>query len=139
MKIWLDGALQDAESARVSVFDHGLTVGDGVFETIKAERGRAFALTRHLERLTTSARGLGLPDPDLDEVRRGCEAVMAANPMALGRLRLTYTGGVSRSARTAATPVPPWSSRCPRPSAAPTPPPPSPSRGPVTNAARSPA
>ncbi|QHC22125.1 aminotransferase class IV [Streptomyces sp. GS7] len=95
MKIWLDGGLRDAEAARVSVFDHGLTVGDGVFETIKADHGRAFALTRHLERLTTSARGLGLPDPDLDEVRRGCEAVLDANPMALGRLRITYTGGVS--------------------------------------------
>ncbi|MFC6065653.1 aminotransferase class IV [Streptomyces ochraceiscleroticus] len=95
MKIWLDGELRDADSARVSVFDHGLTVGDGVFETLKAENGRAFALTRHLHRLTSSARGLGLPDPDLDEVRRACDAVLAANPMPLGRLRITYTGGHS--------------------------------------------
>ncbi|MFD7625809.1 aminotransferase class IV [Streptomyces sp. NPDC059851] len=95
MMIWLDGALRDAESARVSVFDHGLTVGDGVFETLKAEGGRVFALTRHVERLTRSARGLGLPDPDPDEVRRACEAVLGANPMPLGRLRITYTGGLS--------------------------------------------
>lgn len=95
MKIWLDGQLRDADGARVSVFDHGLTVGDGVFETLKAEEGRAFALTRHLQRLTASARGLGLPDPDLDEVRRACEAVLAANPVPLGRLRVTYTGGRS--------------------------------------------
>ncbi|MFJ6073159.1 aminotransferase class IV [Streptomyces sp. NPDC093065] len=93
MKIWLDGGLQDTEAARVSVFDHGLTVGDGIFETVKAVDGRPFALTRHLERLTRSARGLGLPDPDLDEVRRACAAVVEANPMALGRLRITYTGG----------------------------------------------
>ena len=93
MKIWLDGGLQDIESARVSVFDHGLTVGDGIFETVKATDGKTFALTRHLDRLTRSARGLGLPDPDLDEVRRGCAAVLAANPMPLGRLRITYTGG----------------------------------------------
>ncbi|MEW1772513.1 aminodeoxychorismate lyase [Streptomyces sp. NPDC086777] len=93
MKIWLDGGLQDVESARVSVFDHGLTVGDGIFETVKATGGRPFALTRHLDRLTRSARGLGLPDPDHDEVRRACAAVLAANPMALGRLRITYTGG----------------------------------------------
>ncbi|MFF3986979.1 aminotransferase class IV [Streptomyces sp. NPDC001797] len=93
MKIWLDGGLQDVESARVSVFDHGLTVGDGIFETVKATEGRPFALTRHLDRLTRSARGLGLPDPDHDEVRRACEAVLAANPMELGRLRITYTGG----------------------------------------------
>src|SRR5690606_40198737 len=62
------------ESARVSVLDHGLTVGDGIFETVKAVDGRPFALTRHLDRLTRSARGLGLPDPDLDEVRRACAA-----------------------------------------------------------------
>ncbi|OIJ66671.1 aminotransferase class IV [Streptomyces mangrovisoli] len=93
MRIWLDGGLRDLETARVSVFDHGLTVGDGIFETVKAVDGRPFALTRHLDRLTTSARGLGLPDPDLDEVRRACAAVLEANPMPLGRLRITYTGG----------------------------------------------
>ena len=61
MKIWLDGALRDAVTAQVSVLDHGLTVGDGVFETVKTVDGRAFALTRHLDRLARSARGLGLP------------------------------------------------------------------------------
>jgi branched-chain amino acid aminotransferase len=93
MRIWLDGALRDLESARVSVLDHGLTVGDGVFETVKAVDGMPFALTRHLHRLTRSARGLGLPDPDLDEVRRACTAVLEADPVPLGRLRITYTGG----------------------------------------------
>ncbi|MFF1512123.1 aminotransferase class IV [Streptomyces sp. NPDC058326] len=95
MKLWVNGGLRDAETALVSVLDHGLTVGDGVFETVKAERGGTFALTLHLERLTRSARGLGLPDPDLDEVRRACAAVLEANPMELGRLRITYTGGLS--------------------------------------------
>lgn len=95
MKIWLDGALQEHDEARVSVLDHGLTVGDGVFETVKTVEGRAFALTRHLGRLARSARGLGLPEPDLDEVRRACAAVIEANPVALGRLRITYTGGIS--------------------------------------------
>ncbi|MGP2436421.1 aminotransferase class IV [Streptomyces sp. JW3] len=93
MRIWLDGGLREAESARVSAFDHGLTVGDGVFETVKAVDGRPFALTRHLDRLARSARGLGLPEPDLDEVRRACAAVLEANPMPLGRLRITCTGG----------------------------------------------
>ncbi|MEV6381274.1 aminodeoxychorismate lyase [Streptomyces sp. NPDC051773] len=95
MKIWLDGGLQDIDSARVSVLDHGLTVGDGVFETVKTVEGRPFALTRHLDRLTLSARGLGLPEPDLDEVRRACHAVLEAEPVPLGRLRITYTGGLS--------------------------------------------
>ncbi|GGX48752.1 aminotransferase class IV [Streptomyces fructofermentans] len=93
MKLWLDGGLQDIESARVSVFDHGLTVGDGVFETVKAVDGRPFALTRHLDRLARSASGLGLPEPDRDEVRRACAAVLEAVPVPLGRLRITYTGG----------------------------------------------
>ncbi|MFG2619680.1 aminotransferase class IV [Streptomyces sp. NPDC048507] len=95
MRIWLDGTLRDARDARVSVLDHGLTVGDGVFETLKAKDGTLFALTRHLDRLTRSARGLGLPDPDLDEVRRACAAVLEANPVPLGRLRITYTAGPS--------------------------------------------
>src|SRR5215472_9663238 len=72
-----------------------MTVGDGVFETVKAVDGRAFALQRHLDRLERSARGLGLPAPDRAEVERGCAAVLEANPVALGRLRITYTGGVA--------------------------------------------
>ncbi|MEU2157525.1 aminodeoxychorismate lyase [Streptomyces sp. NPDC019396] len=95
MRIWVNGGLRDAGTALVSVLDHGITVGDGVFETVKATEGRLFALTQHLDRLTRSARGLGLPDPDLDEVRRACDAVIEANPVALGRLRITYTGGLS--------------------------------------------
>ncbi|WP_062216248.1 aminotransferase class IV [Streptomyces sp. NBRC 109706] len=91
--IWLDGELRDADSARVSVFDHGLTVGDGVFETLKTERGRPFALSRHLDRLAVSAAGLGLPEPDRDEVRRAARAVLDAVPLERGRLRVTYTGG----------------------------------------------
>ncbi|WP_354382668.1 aminodeoxychorismate lyase [Streptomyces sp. PvR034] len=95
--VWIDGALCAAGSAAVSVFDHGLTVGDGVFESLKVEGGRPFALTRHLDRLTRSARGLGLGDPDLDEVRRACAAVLEAGSgaVASGRLRITYTAGPS--------------------------------------------
>lgn len=95
MKLWVNGGLRDADEAWVSVLDHGLTVGDGIFETVKAVHGQLFALTRHLDRLTRSALGLGLPEPDHDEVRRACAAVLDANPMELGRLRITYTGGLS--------------------------------------------
>lgn len=95
MRIWVDGGLRDTADATVSVLDHGLTVGDGVFETLKATGGQAFALTRHLRRLARSARGMGLPEPDADEVARACEAVLAANPMPHARLRVTYTGGPS--------------------------------------------
>lgn len=95
MSIWVDGGLRDEDAATVSVLDHGLTVGDGVFETLKAVDGTAFAMDRHLRRLARSAQGLGLPEPDLDEVRRACAAVLADNPVPLGRLRITYTGGTS--------------------------------------------
>jgi branched-chain amino acid aminotransferase len=95
MKIWVNGGLRTTDEALVSVFDHGLTVGDGVFETLKTVAGRPFALTRHLDRLARSAAGLGLPEPDLDEVRGACTAVLDATPMPFGRLRITYTGGLS--------------------------------------------
>ncbi|MCD0481253.1 aminodeoxychorismate lyase [Streptacidiphilus sp. ASG 303] len=93
--IWVNGSLADPAEAAVSVLDHGLTVGDGVFETLKAVDGRAFAVTRHLDRLARSAAGLGLPEPDQDLVRRACDEVLRAQPMPLGRLRITYTGGLS--------------------------------------------
>lgn len=95
MRIWVNGELGDATSAVVSALDHGLTVGDGAFETVKVVEGRAFAMDRHIERLARSARGLGLPEPDPAEVRRATGAVIAADPMPLARLRITYTGGVS--------------------------------------------
>jgi branched-chain amino acid aminotransferase len=95
MRIWLNGALLDGEAA-VSPLDHGLTTGDGVFETIKIENGRPFAVRRHLERLVRSAVGLGLPTPDVTAIEGGIDAVVAADPgIPFGRLRITYTGGVS--------------------------------------------
>jgi branched-chain amino acid aminotransferase len=94
VKVWLNGVLHDPERARVSVFDHGLLVGDGVFETIKVVRGEPFALTRHLDRLAVSAQGLGLAAPDLDAVRQGALDVLAEAPgWPLGRIRITYTSG----------------------------------------------
>ena len=95
MRIWVNGALQDSTGATVSVLDHGMTVGDGVFETVKAIDGRPFALGRHLDRLARSARGLGLPAPDRGLVQQACAEVLEANPVPLGRLRITYTGGVA--------------------------------------------
>ncbi|MDM7831290.1 aminotransferase class IV [Cellulomonas edaphi] len=90
--IWAAGRLREQDEAIATGVDHGLTVGDGVFETCAVYDGRAFALTRHLRRLDRSATGLGLPSPDADEVRAAVDAVLAAAPGA-GRLRITYTGG----------------------------------------------
>jgi branched-chain amino acid aminotransferase len=95
MAVWMNGELLPDDEARISVFDHGLVVGDGVFETIKVARGTPFALTRHLRRLAVSAAGLGLPEPDLDQIRAGALAVIAAAPdLPLARLRITLTGGI---------------------------------------------
>lgn len=97
MIIWVNGRLLDGPTtAAISPLDHGLTTGDGVFETLKIVGGQPFAVTRHLERLTGSALGLGLAEPDLAFVRSGIEAVTSASrQVAFGRLRITYTAGPS--------------------------------------------
>jgi branched-chain amino acid aminotransferase len=94
MTVWLNGALIPAGDARISVLDHGLTTGDGVFEALKVTGGTAFALTRHLERLRASAAGLGLPDPDLSRIRAGvADLLAAAGHPDRARIRITVTAG----------------------------------------------
>jgi branched-chain amino acid aminotransferase len=94
--VWINGDLVPDSEASISVFDHGLVVGDGVFETVKVCGGVPFALTRHLGRLAASAAGLGLPEPDLDQLRAGAMAVIAASSgLPLARLRITLTGGIA--------------------------------------------
>ena len=91
---WVNGRLVAADEPALLANDHGLTVGDGVFETAKVQRGEVFALTRHLARLARSAAGLGLPEPDLDRIRAGIGELLAAEtPIEFGRLRITVTGG----------------------------------------------
>jgi branched-chain amino acid aminotransferase len=91
---WIDGALVAAADARVAVDDHGLLVGDGVFETAKVVDGTAFALRRHLARLRRSAAGLGLTVPgDDDHLRAAVAALIEANQPGVGRLRITFTSG----------------------------------------------
>ena len=90
----MDGELVPVADARVSVFDHGLLYGDGVFEGIRAYAGRIFKLETHLRRLETSARAIRLELPysraDLaDATRRTC----AANGIADGYIRLVVTRG----------------------------------------------
>lgn len=94
MHAWVNGRmLAEPEGPAISVSDHGLTVGDGVFEAIKVVDGVPFALTRHLRRLARSASSLGLPEPDLDALRAGVAEVLAQEQLPLGRVRITFTGG----------------------------------------------
>lgn len=96
MTVWINGALVPGDEARISVFDHGLVTGDGVFETIKVVRGVPFALSRHLARLGRSAAGLGLAEPDLDQIRGGAMAVVeSSSKPELARMRITVTGGIA--------------------------------------------
>lgn len=92
--VWLDGRVLPAEEARVPLLDHGFTVGDGVFETLKVIGGTPVSLTRHLARLARSAQALGLAEPDLDLVRRAVGELLSAVPAVTPhRLRITVTSG----------------------------------------------
>jgi branched-chain amino acid aminotransferase len=95
-RVWVNGTVVEQSEALVSAFDHGFTVGDGVFEATRVIGGVPFALTRHLDRLVRSARGLGLPEPDLGLVRHAVADTLAENDTSTPlRLRITLTAGVS--------------------------------------------
>lgn len=94
MQVWANGSLlADPTQPIVSAFDHGLTVGDGVFEAIKIVQGRAFALGMHLDRLDRSLTGLGLPPVDRGYLEEAVAAVLGAEFIPQGRIRVTVTGG----------------------------------------------
>ena len=96
MAVWINWTLVPDDEARVSIFDHGLVTGDGVFETIKVVSGVPFALSRHLARLARSATGLGLSTPDLEQIRDGAMAVIdSSSKPELARMRITVTGGIA--------------------------------------------
>ena len=95
MTAWIDGRIVPIDDARVSVLDHGLVVGDGVFETLRVYGGVPFAWTRHLARLRASADGLGLELPDLTELRNASDTVLRASSLTEARLRITVTGGIA--------------------------------------------
>ena len=93
MIVSVNAQLGDADALRISPLDHGLLVGDGVFETMRVYAGTPFAWTRHVERLQRSATGLGLPLPATAGLRDLADAVIAANGLMDARLRITVTGG----------------------------------------------
>jgi branched-chain amino acid aminotransferase len=93
--IHLDGRLVPETEAKVSVFDHGLLYGDGVFEGIRFYNGRVFRLEQHIRRLYDSAKSilLNIPIAPEEMVRATCETV-AANKLQDGYIRLVVTRGV---------------------------------------------
>jgi branched-chain amino acid aminotransferase len=95
MKIFIDGRYFDEENARVSVFDHGLLYGDGIFEGIRAYNGRVFKLKEHIDRLFYSAKAILLTIPMSHP--QICKAVVDTcreNGLREGYIRLVVTRGV---------------------------------------------
>lgn len=95
MKIYLGGKLVDEADAKISVFDHGLLYGDGVFEGIRAYHGKVFLLETHVKRLYESAKAIALDLPItqqemMDAVLETCRA----NNLSEGYIRLVATRGV---------------------------------------------
>ena len=89
---WVNGNLVDPLEGTVSAVDHGIVVGDGVFETLKVTNGVPFAISRHVKRLGFSAQGLGISLPDEDLVRKAINEVLDKDPSA-ERLRITWSSG----------------------------------------------
>jgi branched-chain amino acid aminotransferase len=94
MKIYIDGKYSDEKNARISVFDHGLLYGDGVFEGIRAYNGRVFKLKEHIDRLFYSAKAILLTLPlSHDELMRAVVETCRRNQIRDGYIRLVVTRG----------------------------------------------
>ncbi|MBX3441023.1 MAG: branched-chain-amino-acid transaminase [Planctomyces sp.] len=94
MQVYLNGSLVPKEQAVVSVFDHGLLYGDGVFEGIRVYSGRVFLLAEHVDRLYESARAIRLEIPLMPaDMAQAVEKTVAANGIRDGYVRLVVTRG----------------------------------------------
>ncbi|MEN9470492.1 MAG: branched-chain-amino-acid transaminase [Verrucomicrobiota bacterium] len=95
MKIYIDGEFYDKENAKISVFDHGLLYGDGVFEGIRFYNGRVFRLEEHIDRLFDSARAIALNiGMDKAAVIEATLETIRQNNLQDGYIRLVVTRGV---------------------------------------------
>ena len=94
-KVWLNGDLVPAEEAKVSVFDHGLLYGDGVFEGIRVYGGRIFKCETHLRRLFESAKAIRLTiDYSIEELTEAMRQTIKSNGTDVGYIRLCATRGI---------------------------------------------
>ena len=95
LKIYIDGKLYDKEDAKISVYDHGLLYGDGVFEGIRSYGGKVFRLAEHLDRLWDSAKAIWLEIPmTKEEMTKAVDDTLAVNDIKDGYIRLVVTRGV---------------------------------------------
>jgi branched-chain amino acid aminotransferase len=95
LKIYIDGQLYDKENAKISVYDHGLLYGDGVFEGMRSYGGRVFRLAQHIDRLWDSAKAIWLEIPMTKaEMTKAVNDTLAVNNIQDGYVRLVVTRGV---------------------------------------------
>ena len=95
LKVHINGELVDKEDARISVFDHGLLYGDGVFEGMRSYAGKVFRLEEHLERLWQSANAIQLEIPgNKQQMAAAVMETLVTNDIQDGYIRLVVTRGV---------------------------------------------
>jgi branched-chain amino acid aminotransferase len=95
LKVWLDGQFVDKENAKISVYDHGLLYGDGVFEGIRVYNSKVFECEAHLDRLWASARAIRLTIPiTRDEMRAAIHQTFKENKFTECYIRVCITRGV---------------------------------------------
>ncbi len=93
-KVYINGEYYDKENAKISVYDHGLLYGDGVFEGIRSYGGKIFRLDQHLARLWYSAKAILLEIPmDRDALAQACYDALKVNDLKDGYIRLVVTRG----------------------------------------------
>jgi len=94
-KIYIDGKFYSEADAKISVFDHGLLYGDGIFEGIRFYNGRVFRLGEHLDRLWDSARSICLEMPmTKEEMTEALLVAIRQNHLRDGYVRLLVTRGI---------------------------------------------
>ena len=95
LQIYINGRLYDKEDAKISVYDHGLLYGDGVFEGMRSYGGKVFRLQQHLDRLWNSAKAIWLEIPiSRQEMAQAVEETLRVNKIQDGYVRLVVTRGV---------------------------------------------
>jgi len=94
LKVYISGQLYDKEDAKISVYDHGLLYGDGVFEGIRSYAGKVFRLDRHLDRLWNSAKAIWLQIPiTKEEMNAAIYDTLRVNGIEDGYIRVVVTRG----------------------------------------------
>ncbi len=94
LKVYISGQLYDKDDAKISVYDHGLLYGDGVFEGMRIYGGKVFRMQEHLDRLWNSAKAIWLEIPMTpDDLAKAVDETVAANGLVDGYVRLVVTRG----------------------------------------------